>query len=538
VVSFNSLNRFTPPSNELQLKVSSTYPGTGNPANSTWAVLTNWTAPSAVMTKTPSGQVALEGAGNQAAVYVAFHYTAAGTANGTTALWQIDDLEVKNAQKPALTLIIPGTINEGVGGASGTVSIPTALESDLVVSISSGDGTALTVDGGGGSAATTTVTIAAGTTSAGFFIDAALDNNPDSDQTIVLTASVLDDSYEAGTASILVKNIDLPRTDLLAEGYAQTFSTLTAATPALPSGWTLIGSVTNFPTDTNQVIWGTGTSGGLRGGGNVLGYQHTGSTGILQKVLTLRNATESTIDAITISYKGRVSRVTEARDPSYTVSVNGQTNPTLSFSTLESDLTTKAASFTGLGIAPGGLIEIRWSSANQTTITAGSSRQIGLSDVNVTLGANLANPTLGVLALNQATLSQTAATISASVVSDGGSPVTERGLVYAATSQNADPAVGGANVTKLADSINEIGAFTNNLTGLTANTAYGVKAYAINSVGTNYSSLLSFTTLKANPSFTGVYTQNFTGFSNMAALPEGWRCLSRSNVNSYVGNWT
>ena len=83
-----------------------------------------------------------------------------------------------------------------------------------------------------------------------------------------------------------------------------------------------------------------------------------------------------------------------------------------------------------------------------------------------------------------------------------------------------------------------MGGFTNNLTNLAAGTAYTVKSYAINSVGTNYSSPRAFSTLAAYPTFTGVYTQNFADVTNSTLIPAGWRVLSSSNVNSFAGNWT
>ena len=44
----------------------------------------------------------------------------------------------------------------------------------------------------------------------------------------------------------------------------------------------------------------------------------------------------------------------------------------------------------------------------------------------------------------------------------------------------------------------ETGSFISNITELTANTTYYVRAYAINSTGTSYGSELNFTTLQAS----------------------------------------
>ena len=543
VITFNTLTRFANTAvNELTLKVSTNYSGTGNPANATWSTLTYNVPAANTINKTASGQVALTGAANQNNVYVAWHFQAGGTATGTTGLWQVDDVTVQNALKPALLISAPGTLNEGVLGQNGTVSIPTALQGDLTISVTSSDATELLVDGTGTPAPTTTVTIPAGSTSASFFIDALVDDEIDTDQTVTLTATVLDDSYESGTATVTVKNIDVPSASLGSSGYTQDFAGFAQATPTLPVGWSVSGPVTTFNTSTNSsgvltdVNWGSGTGAGLRGNGSVLGYQHTSSTGTLIKTLVLKNTGTDSITALTIGYKGRATRLTETRIPIYTVTVNGTANSALTYSTAEGDLKLKSAVITGLDIQPNKTITISWSSDRGGT--AGSARQIGISEVSVQLGANLTAPTLGVTTVNTGTLAQTTADVSGSVSGDGGAEVTERGFVYAATSANADPLVGGTGVTKVADASGGIGSFSAALTGLTANTGYSLKAYAINGQGTSYSSLVTFTTLPTPPTFSGTYTQNFTGFTNLATLPVGWTALSSAGVNNYVGEFS
>ena len=71
---------------------------------------------------------------------------------------------------------------------------------------------------------------------------------------------------------------------------------------------------------------------------------------------------------------------------------------------------------------------------------------------------------------------------------DGGATVTERGICYATAS---NPTTSSSKVT----SGTGTGSFTANMTGLSANTTYYVRAYAINSQGTAYGSEVSFTTL-------------------------------------------
>ncbi|MBK7629085.1 MAG: fibrobacter succinogenes major paralogous domain-containing protein [Bacteroidales bacterium] len=74
------------------------------------------------------------------------------------------------------------------------------------------------------------------------------------------------------------------------------------------------------------------------------------------------------------------------------------------------------------------------------------------------------------------------------ITSDGGSPVTVRGLCYSTginpTTALATKTINGSGT----------GAYTTTITGLNPNTTYYVRAYATNSVGTAYATQVSFTT--------------------------------------------
>ena len=84
-------------------------------------------------------------------------------------------------------------------------------------------------------------------------------------------------------------------------------------------------------------------------------------------------------------------------------------------------------------------------------------------------------------------VTQTTATCGGNVTDDGGGQVTERGICWG-TSQN--PTISGSHVS----SGTGTGSYTVNMTGLTANTTYYVRAYATNSAGTAYGSEVRFTT--------------------------------------------
>lgn len=92
-----------------------------------------------------------------------------------------------------------------------------------------------------------------------------------------------------------------------------------------------------------------------------------------------------------------------------------------------------------------------------------------------------------------ASITGTTATLGGNVTSDGNGTVTARGVVYAKTSDNADPVIGGTSVTNSTTS-GTTGVFTVNVTSLTAATGYTFKAYATNARGTTYTELATFTT--------------------------------------------
>lgn len=80
------------------------------------------------------------------------------------------------------------------------------------------------------------------------------------------------------------------------------------------------------------------------------------------------------------------------------------------------------------------------------------------------------------------------------VVSEGTAPVTERGLCW---STNHNPTINDS----FSDSGQGTGIFTVNITGLTPNTTYYVRAYAIYTHGISYGNEVSFTTLQTSNSY-------------------------------------
>ena len=85
-------------------------------------------------------------------------------------------------------------------------------------------------------------------------------------------------------------------------------------------------------------------------------------------------------------------------------------------------------------------------------------------------------------------ITSTTATGGGNVVSDGGFPITARGICW---STSANPTLSGNHTVEPGTT----GAFSSNMTGLLPSTTYHVRAYATNSTGTGYGSDVVFTTL-------------------------------------------
>ena len=130
--------------------------------------------------------------------------------------------------------------------------------------------------------------------------------------------------------------------------------------------------------------------------------------------------------------------------------------------------------------------------------------------------------TLPTVSTSQVTnITQTSATGGGNVTATGGANVTERGICW---STNHNPTTSGSH----ANSGTGTGSFTVNMTGLTANTTYYVRAYAINSAGTSYGSEVSFTTQQAltvptvtTSQVTNITQTSATGGGNVTATGGG-----------------
>jgi uncharacterized protein (TIGR02145 family) len=111
-------------------------------------------------------------------------------------------------------------------------------------------------------------------------------------------------------------------------------------------------------------------------------------------------------------------------------------------------------------------------------------------------------------------LTQTTATGGGNITGDGGSSVTFRGVCWSTVS---GPTTSSSKTTDGTGS----GIFSSSLTGLTANTTYYVRAYAINNAGTAYGNELTFTTSPGVPVVPTLSTTAITSITQNTATSGG-----------------
>ncbi len=205
--------------------------------------------------------------------------------------------------------------------------------------------------------------------------------------------------------------------------------------------------------------------------------------------VTLPTVTTSSVSSVTSSTATCGGNVSD--DGNATVTARGVCWSTVHYPTVSGSHSTDGS---GTGSFTSGLTDL---SANTTYyVRAYATNSAGTaygSEVSFTTSSNVTSPTVTTSSVSSITTST--ATCGGNVSDDGGATVTARGVCWS-TSQN--PTVSGSHTTDGTGT----GNFTSNLTGLSANTTYYVRAYATNSAGTAYGSEVSFTT-SGQPSVVG-----------------------------------
>lgn len=120
------------------------------------------------------------------------------------------------------------------------------------------------------------------------------------------------------------------------------------------------------------------------------------------------------------------------------------------------------------------------------------------------------------------------AALGGTITSNNGFAITERGVVYSST--DTTPEIGETGVTKDTNGTGT-GVFSETISGLTNNTTYYYRAYAINSTGTGYGTVKSFTTLKDYPEVVSIERQNPTN-QNLSKSSATFRVTFDKAVNN------
>ena len=122
-------------------------------------------------------------------------------------------------------------------------------------------------------------------------------------------------------------------------------------------------------------------------------------------------------------------------------------------------------------------------------------------------------PAFATLTTNVATSVTNITAISGgNITSDGGTPVTARGICW---SSSPNPTISN-DTTKNGSGL---GSFTSNLSNLLGNTIYYVRAYAINTSGISYGNQISFTTIA--PVFPNLSTTAISAITSVSAATGG-----------------
>lgn len=192
--------------------------------------------------------------------------------------------------------------------------------------------------------------------------------------------------------------------------------------------------------------------------------------------------TSATLNGYVENYSGDVASAKFA----WGLSPSGPYSAVYSQDVANDSITTVSINLTGLTPATAYKFRIRLFDADDVPFVSGSYIAFTTSAVTT--------PTVDLGFAFSSITANSANNTSNNATSDGGSPITDKGMVYG-TSTNPD-----LSNSVFSTGTSGTGTYNSSLTGLNAGTTYYARAYATNAVGTSYStSEYSFTTLASQP---------------------------------------
>ena len=193
---------------------------------------------------------------------------------------------------------------------------------------------------------------------------------------------------------------------------------------------------------------------------------------------TLTTTTVSAITATSASTGGNITADGGAAVLTRGVCYALTTNPSTANSILVASPATGTGTFTSnlIGLTRATTYYVRAYATNNSVTSYGNQQ---------TFTTLALAPTMATTA-TATSITSTTAISGGNVTNDGGATITERGVCYGTTTSPTT-----AN-SKIIDPAPGVGVFISNLSGLTPNTLYYVRAYAINSIGTTYGAQIQF----------------------------------------------
>lgn len=212
---------------------------------------------------------------------------------------------------------------------------------------------------------------------------------------------------------------------------------------------------------------------------SILSFSCSSEKEIAKTIPQLSTNNASNITLTTATSGGNITTDGGAPVTSRGIVWNTVTQPTVS-------LATKTTDGSGIGDFPSAITNLTPSTNYYARAYATNSVGTGYgNEITFTTGA-VVLPTLTTTAVSGITTNS--ALSGGTITADGGAAITARGVVWS-TTQNPTITL----TTKTSDGLN-IGTYTSNITNLSPNTTYYLRAYATNSAGTNYGNEISLKT--------------------------------------------